>query len=675
MGLSAPLALLFGALVALPIAAHLLRRADVRAVRLPTVALLARAAVESRRRPRLVEPILLAFRVAAFLALALALAAPFVEQDLAFGDGRLASVVLVVDDSMSMSRRAGETSLDALARARAEAIVEALPEGSEVALVGGGSPARVLVPRTSERFLVLDLLRRGEPRAGTARGGDLLGAIALAGRQLAGARFALRRVVVLGDLRGAALGEPDLASGIGLAFERIGGDEEVYDAAVVRASIERRDGALRVSVGVRSFGEGPSTLPISLERGGETLARAEVALTEGSAVALLELPEGTLSGAALDADPTAFVRIDPGPLDGLAADDVRGVLLRPPSAPRVVLVDRSASAPRSRFLEPALRLAPREHGGPIAVRRVEPAALPGLAPATVDVLAVLDVDLREPRLAEAVRAIVADGAGLLIAAGPTAGAGSDVRVRELLPARLTADAGRADGFVRPLGSPLPALDAALAAVRIERRVVLEPDDDAQVLLAFGDGAPAWVASPSRRTAVVACSLDDAWTDWPYRPVFLPVVVRALTLLSRPGAMPDEPAVPGALGPLVVPRGTRAVQVVAPTGAVVELTPAGSPPAAALDRFVDAGAYAVSFVDEAGQLQPAPRAAFVLAPDAGESDPALLPVPEPRGDEGAASSGPSLVRTDLSPWVYLLVGLLALVEGGLRLRRAGEGVAG
>lgn len=670
MGLSSPLALLFGALVALPIAAHLLRRADVRSLRLPTVALLARAAVESRRRPRLVEPVLLAFRIAAFLALALALAAPFVEQDLAFGDGRLASVVIVVDDSMSMSRRAGDGTLDGLARARAQAIVEALPEGSEVALVGGGSPARVLVPRTSQRSLVLDLLRRGEPRAGTARGGDLPGAIALSGRQLAGARHALRRVVVLGDLRGAALGELELASGIGLAFERIGDEAAFYDAAVVRASTESRGEALRVSVGIRTFGEGPSSLPVVLERGGETLARAEVTLTEGSGEALLELTEGTLSGAALDADPTASVRIEPGPLDGLAADDARGVLLRPPSAPRVVLVDRTAPLSPARFLERALRLAPREQGGPIAVRRVEPAALPAVAPATIDVLVTLDVDLREPRLAEAVRAIVAGGAGLLVATGPHAGAGSDVRVRDLLPARIAAEAGRTDGFVRPLGSLLPALDAALAAVRIERRVVLEPDDDAEVLLAFADGAPAWAASPSRRTAVVACSLDDAWTDWPYRPAFLPVVVRGVTSLARPGTMPDQPALPGALDPLVVPAGTRAVQVVTPSGAVVELAPSGSPPAASLDRFVDAGAYAVSFVDEAGQVRPAPRAAFVLAPDGSESDPALLPLPEPRGDEEAASSGPALVRTDLSAWVYLLVGLLAAIEGGLRLRRTG-----
>lgn len=672
MGLSSPLALLFGALVALPIVAHLLRRADVRSVRLPTVALLARAAVESRRRPRLVDPVLLAFRVAAFVLLAVALAAPFLEREVAFGDGRLASVVVVIDDSMSMSRPVGAASVDAEARERARAIVDALPEGSEVALVAAGSPARVLVPRTAQRSLVLDLLARGEPRAGTARGGDLPAAVALAGRQLAGARHALRRVVVLSDFRGAPLGELDVAPGIELGFERLGGEDELFDVAIVRAAVDGRGDALRISVGVRAFGSGgPAAIPVALLRGTETLARGEVQLTEGSGVALLELPAGAVSSAALDADPTATVRIEPGPLDALAANDARGVLLRPPSAPRVVLVDRTASSAPARFLERALLLAPREHGGPIAVRRVEPAALSGVPPSSVDVLVVMDVDLRDARLAEAVRAIVEGGAGLLLAAGPHAGPGSDVRVDELLPAHVAAEATGAQGFTRPLGSPLPPLDDALVAVRIDRRVVLELEDDAEVLLAFEGGAPAWVWAPERRTAAFATTLDDAWTDFPYRPAFLPTVVRGVTLLARPGAMPDEPAEAGALPALGVPAGTRTVHVIAPGGAVTELLPSGSPPAVSLEALADAGAYSVSVEGDSGVPRPTPRAAFVLAPGAAESDPTVQPLPEPRGTASAEASGPALVRTDVSAWVYLVVGLLALIEGGLRLRRPDE----
>jgi hypothetical protein len=426
---------------------------------------------------------------------------------------------------------------------------------------------------------------------------------------------------------------------------------------------------VRVSVGVRTFGPGgPSSIPVTLVRGGETLATAEAAIEGETGTALLELLAGAVSSAALDVDPTATVRIAPGPLDALTADDERGVLLRPPSAPRVVIVDRAASTAPARFLERALLFAPREEGGPIAVRRVEPVALGAIAPGSVDVLVVLDVDLRDARLAEAVRGIVEGGAGLLVAAGPHAGPGSDVRVHDLLPARIAAEAPGVAGFSRPLGSPLPPLDEALSRVRIDRRVALELEERAEVLLAFADGSPAWVWSPEVRTAVLATGLDDAWTDFPYRPAFLPTVVRGVTLLARPGAMPDEPAVAGALPALVVPPDVRAVSVVLPGGAVTELVPSGTPAAVPLDGLAGAGAYAVSFADAAGALRPAPRAAFVLAPDAAESDQRVQPLPEPRG-EGASESGPSLVRTDVSAWAYLLAGLAALVEGALRLRRS------
>lgn len=673
MGLTSPLALFLGALLALPVLAHLLRRADVRSVRLPTVALLSRAAVESRRRPRLVDPWLLALRIAAFALLVLGLAAPFVERELAFGDGRLASVSIVIDDSMSMSRRLGSATVDAEARARAIAIVEALPDGSEVSLVAGGSPARILLPRTAERALALDLLRGGEPAAGTARSDTLATAVGMAGRQLAGARHALRRIVVLTDGRGRASDATfEVAPGIALSFERIGGEDPAPNVAITRSNVEVRGERVALSVAVRAVGLSVGAVPIELVRGATVVAQADVALEGGEGEALIELPAEAVSRAALEVDPTATVRIATS-LDGLPADDAVGVLLRPPSAPRVVLVDRGSATAPSRFLERALLLAPREHGGPVAVRHIEPLSLSSVAPGSIDVLVLCDLDLRDTRLAEAVRAIAASGAGVLVTGGPHAGAGSDARLRELLPAHVEGEASGTWGLVRPAGSLLDGDEAGLPLVRVTSRSVLELADGASELLTFDDGAPALVWSRASRTAVLATTLDDAWTDWPYRPAFLPAVVRMVTLLARPGTMPDEPRAAGALPSVVIDDDARGVAVVEPSGAVAELPATGTPPHVSLEGFSAAGAYAVSFVEASGNRTPAPRAAFVLAPDASESDLTVLPLPEPT--EGAATeSGPSLVRTDLSPWLYLLVGLFAVLEGALRLRRSEPGSA-
>ncbi len=154
MGLALPLALAGLALAALPVLAHLLRRSDVPSRALPTVALLARAVAESRRRVRIVDPWLLALRIAIVVVLALAVAGPFTEREVAYGSGGLASVAIVLDDSMSMARAEGTATPFEDGVARELEAIDALPEGSEVALVLAGSPPRVATPRSADRDLV-----------------------------------------------------------------------------------------------------------------------------------------------------------------------------------------------------------------------------------------------------------------------------------------------------------------------------------------------------------------------------------------------------------------------------------------------------------------------------------------------------------------------------------------
>src|SRR6185295_20018843 len=113
-------------------------------VALPTIVLLERARVRTRRRARIVDVLLLCLRVAIVLAGALAVAAPYSVVRLAWGDGTRASVAIVLDDSLSMARREGGRTLLATARDRAATIVASLPEGSEVSLVLAGAPPRVI---------------------------------------------------------------------------------------------------------------------------------------------------------------------------------------------------------------------------------------------------------------------------------------------------------------------------------------------------------------------------------------------------------------------------------------------------------------------------------------------------------------------------------------------------
>lgn len=669
MGLAAPLALLGLTLVGVPVLAHLLRRADVRVLRLPTVALLARAAVESRRRPRIVDPLLLALRILAVALAVLALSAPFTERELSFGDGRVASVIVVIDDSMSMSRMEGDASLLSLAQARAAEIIDSLPEGSEVGLVGAGSPARVVRVRTSELASVLDDLRRERLSEGTARGEDLVRALSLAQRQLAGARHSSRRIVVLSDLRGADPLAGEALPNEDVTFERIGSEDALSNLAITQASVEVRESSRRVAFTVRAFGAGsPTQVTARLLRGATELGRGEVTLDGGSGTGVLEVAD-----LALENDPGATLVITTPSGDAFAADDRRGVLLRPPSAPRVVLVDRLASGePSSRFLERALTLAPREAGGPIAVRRIDARTLGDLEVGTADVIITVDVDLRDTHVAEALRAHVDDGAGLLVVVGPHAGAGTTARIDDLLPGRITSEGGPVDGLIRePASSLLPpgaAPDAALAGVRVRRRASLEVSDG-EVALRFSDGTPAMIFGAEHRAAILGVPVDESWSDLPFRPVFLPMMVRSVVGLSRPGTMPDEPFAAGAITTLRGPSDARAADLSGPGGVVTERDLVRG--AMSLDGLSDAGAYAVTFRLVDGRSVTSPRSAFVLAAPASESDPAVFAAPESTSEARTSRSAPALVRTSLAPWLFLLVGLACLAEGALRIRRRAE----
>lgn len=680
MGLAAPWALLALAAVALPVIAHLLRRHDVPRRPLPTIALLHKADVASRKRVRVVDRALLAARIAVIALAALALAAPYASATLAWGDGRMASVAIVIDDSMSMSRTdgGGGTTLD-LALERAREVIGALPAGSEVALVLAGDAPRVLLARSEE--LGLARARLGSVRSGGARGTALAAAIELAARQLSGARHPLRRVLVLSDLARHAEGASDVRGqrDVTIEVERVGPAEDAPNLAItdaLAAPDPTVPGQLAIAIEVRAFG-GASAERVALvmRRGGAEVARGEIAIAEGRGRTVLRVPSP--SGG----DPTAEIAIEDAS-DALPVDDRRGVLLRAASVPRVLLVDGDpqplgrrrigGGGEEARFLAQALSLAPRDGGG-FAHRTVDVDAFLRDAIDDVDVVVLANVGLRRNRaLTPRIEQHLARGGGLLVAAGDRVEPGEWSRAEALLPARVVARIdGDTVGLDRAAESALlPAGPTGLEAVRATRRLALEPITGADVALAWRDGAPALVMGREARVAVLGTTLDDAWSDLPYRPGFLPLAVRLVRALAPPGAMPDAPFAPGHAPELRAPRGATELSLIAPDGQVV------SHDGAALARPIDLrdattpGAWRVQTAGADGTLEEAPRSAFVVAPPISESDLAPGEDPADRASDPTATveRTATTTRRSLAPWAFALVGVLAVAEGALRLRR-------
>jgi hypothetical protein len=186
-------------------------------------------------------------------------------------------------------------------------------------------------------------------------------------------------------------------------------------------------------------------------------------------------------------------------------------------------------------------------------------------------------------------------------------------------------------------------------------------------LVFEGGAPALVLA--RRgdgtVAFFATTLDDAWTDLPLRPGYLPLVVRLLRRLAPAGSAPESPVVPGSRISITPPAGAVRLGVVAPNGERL-VHDAAQLERIEFDATAVPGVYRVEIATRTRELREEPRLAFVVAPPAEESDLTPAPIPASQNDERSGERT-SVVERPLSPWLFLIVGLLAIAEAALRMR--------
>lgn len=674
MGWELPLALAGAVLAGVPVIVHLIRRRDLPTVPLPTLALLERARVRSRKRLHLVDLLLLLVRMLLIALLAAAVAGPFVLTEIAWGEGRTASVTVVLDDSMSMDRSEGGATLLARATERARNIVESLPAGSEVAVVLAGQPARVLLPLTSDLETARERLE--DVPEHTARGTALGDAVARATRELDGARHGERALVVLSDFAQHAVSDdirwPDH---IPTSVERIGERAPEANRAVTEVSAApdpTQPGHVSLRLTVRTFDTEDSATEVLVRQGGAEVARKRVELSDGRGLATVTVPLPD-SG-----DPTAHVELVDD--DALGTDDARGVVLRSPNATRVLVIDGDPHPSRLRgesaFLGQAFQVAPREEGT-IIHRTLDPDTLDPGALTRIDLLVLANVPVPDTATIEAIRDFVERGGGLWITAGSnTEPRAYAARLSSLLPAHPNAIASGPEQPGLTVGEPSSLLsDGAdgLAEVRTQRRWALEPaQTTARVLLRFSDGSPALVGGRlgEGRTAVLATSVDDGWTDLPYRPGFVPLVLQLTHGLAPSARLPERPFAPGTELPIPVGPGVTHLRILTPEGDTHDFRGAELGETLSFEHTEQPGAYRVQIATESHPLRDDPRAAFVTAPPLSESDlsPGELPQVGEPSVAGQTRTEDGLVRRPLAPWLFLVAGLLALLEAWLRRPR-------
>ena len=187
--------------------------------------------------------------------------------------------------------------------------------------------------------------------------------------------------------------------------------------------------------------------------------------------------------------------------------------------------------------------------------------------------------------------------------------------------------------------------------------IAEMSLDAVVTARFNDGAPAMVEHRYRsgRVAMLATSIDDAWTDLPYQPVFVPFV---LDTLRRLAGRSDHAVEPHEAVSLPGSTSSQRIQVVTPTGRTLDLAEGDR---VAFRDTGEIGAYRVLVNGVNGD-----RFAFVVDAPADESDLVSQGPPAETGDTEThlpdASRG---VEQPLAPFLFSFALALLLIELWLR----------
>lgn len=546
MSFLTPLYLGAAALVALPIVLHLLRRDVAPPVPFTAVHLLRQSVVDRSRRHRLRDLLLLAARVCALLLLAASFARPYIAGAVATGR----TTVIAVDRSFSMATPSRTDRARALAR---EAIDAAA--GDRIAVVAFDDRADVLAaPGTAaEAGAALGAVKAGF--GGTRYATAFDKAAELLANEPQG------RLVLVSDLQrgGFDAGGVTLPEGIDLV---------VRDAGVPVANLSVSAAALdpahrRATAAVRNDSDLPRTANVRAAIGAAPAVTRRVTIPAGQAAQVVyEAP----------ADATAL-RIAVDDADGYAADNERFAVIESHALPRILIATGAPSSTAGFYFSRALQ-AEAEEGAEFEVRTVTGAALAAMTPAQVQdyaMVAILATHGLDRRAGESLRAVLAGGGGIFIAAGPEVDASVLSALLDWRPAlapreRRQAGVLAATDLRHPVFRPFESLAANFGQVAFDRTWQIDTADAWRVVARYTSGAPALAErSGPGRVLLFTSDVDRRWNDFPLHPAFVPFAQEVARYLGARPAAPSSylvadvpagtPAVPG-----LVKVGTRLVAI-------------------------------------------------------------------------------------------------------------------
>ncbi len=541
-----------GALVAVPLLAHLFSKARPHRREFPSLQLLREALrhVTRVRRPR--DRWLLILRTLAMLGLILGFLQPWLVSRFASASGTTKTVVLVVDVSASMAYADGTRTRLAQGTSAAEDVLATLPAHSLANVVWVQAHADSVLPEPGPNLEFLrQALRSITVRAET---GDVAGALGLALKQLKQASGD-RELVVLSDFQKTAwhAAQWDVPAGIRLTRISVG-RETAANLGLAGLSLEPgrpvAGQEARLGCRVRNFSAESHRVTLFVEAGESRLSQAlEVApWSESPAFLTLKFPKEGLVPLKVSISEDRFPGDDV--LYGLA--EVRGSL------------QVGIAGPAENVTARVWTRAAQSLDG-VTVRRLSWEQLENAG--ALDVLLVADWNAQA---SATLRAQLARGGALVLQ--PAEGLES-APIRALLglppepgSAPLGVQVHDAPGWQLHIAQeehPVFALFAGgafgdPANARVRRRLVCPPYLEGKPLLAYEDGRPALtlLEMPSH-TALAWWNLDLNATDWPMHSPFLAFFGEFLRHLGSGGDSGGDSGSGGASGPQSAPAPAKA----------------------------------------------------------------------------------------------------------------------
>lgn len=672
MSLLAPLFLLGGLAIGLPLWLHLLERQNP--VRIPFSSLMffERRRQSSLRERRIRYPWLLALRIALYGLLALAFAKPVWERAAAVALTGLPKLHLVILDT-SLSMRYGDRWERALAAA--EQALDAMESGDRAQVVANGPGIRLITEDpTANRGDLLAAIRSLDPTFSRNSYGEVAEAI----RSLAPEGNLPLEAHVISDFQQTAMpprfSDLTLPAAASLSAYNVAEEDQAANWTVesVRGTTriygERRS---RLEATVAGFGAEEAGKTVELVIEGKRIGLSELTVpANGRATAVFEGFEFP-AGAS-----RAELRLSPG--DELPEDDLRRVALNQ-SEPLPILFVYGHERRRDVLYYRAALDA--EANSIFELQAVSPGQARGLTPSQFAFVVLSDVPSLPDEFAARLERYVEEGGSVLMALGPKTtmaesapfysagvqGAGYAAREEE----RFLA--------VGDVQETHPALQRVerFAGVKFFRWARLSVLEDSEVLASLSDGSPLLIERRRGRgrVLVLASTFDNVWNDLPLHPVFVAFVHESARRLAGLEDRDDQFAVDSVLE-LRKRRGTNeAIQVFDPSGdRALSLSETVTEQGFLLEQ---AGFYEIR--------RPGGAELVAVNPDPRESD--LQPMDqdtlaiwrstgrEAETASGAGAAGDEVKPPPLALWPFVLalLALIALIESvvgnrHLRVRR-------